>query len=70
MLYEILLELGSDSCICPFAVHLLATGCMLTTNDIMLPYKIVYLDSKIVTTIMQGCNYYMLDLLAPTLLVH
>ena len=29
-----------------FAVHLLATDCIMTTNVITLPYKIVYLDSK------------------------
>ena len=34
--------------------HLLATICKLTTNDIILPYKIVYLDSKTVTATMHG----------------
>ena len=39
------------------AVHLLATICMLTTNDITLPYKTVYLDSKIATATMHGCLF-------------
>ena len=32
-----------------FVVHLLATDCIVTTNVITLPYKIVYLDNKLVT---------------------
>ena len=39
-----------------FAAHLLATDCIVTTKVIIFPYKIVYLDSKIVTATMHGCN--------------
>ena len=38
------------------AVHLLATDCIVTTNCITLPYKIVYLDSKIVTATMHNMH--------------
>ena len=38
-----------------FAVHLLATDCSVTTNVVVMPYKIVYLDSKLVTATMDGC---------------
>ena len=41
-----------------FAVHLLATDCIVTTKVVTLPYKIVYLDSKTVTATMHDCNYY------------
>ena len=34
------------------AVYLLATDCIVT-----MPYKIVYLDSKLVTATMHGCYY-------------
>ena len=40
-----------------FALHLLATDCIVTTNVIIMPYKIVYSDSKLVTATMHGCNY-------------
>ena len=40
-----------------FVVHLLATDCIVTINVIILPYKIVYLDNKLVTATMHGCNY-------------
>ena len=39
------------------AVHLLATDCIVATNVITMPYKVVYLDSKLVTATMHGCNY-------------
>ena len=38
-------------------VHLLATDCIVTTDVIILPYKIVYLDNKLVAATMHGCNY-------------
>ena len=40
-----------------FPVHLLATDCIVTTNMIIMPYKVVYLDSKLVTAIAQ--HFYM-----------
>ena len=40
-----------------FAVHLLAADCIVTTNVIIMPYKVVYLDSKLVTATMHGCIY-------------
>ena len=40
-----------------FVVHLLATDCIMTINVITLPYKMVYLDNKLVTATMHGCNY-------------
>ena len=40
-------------------VHVLATDCIVTTNAITLPHKIVYLDNKLVTATMHGCNYNM-----------
>ena len=40
-----------------FAVHLLAMDSIVTTNYITLPYKIAYLDSKIVTATMHDCNH-------------
>ena len=42
-----------------FVVHLLATDCIVTTNVLTLPYKIVYLDNKLLTATMHGCNYNM-----------
>ena len=50
------------SCIA-LAVHLLAIDCIVTTKVIISPQKIVYLDSKIVTATMHGCNYNMLKFL-------
>ena len=44
------------------AVHLLATDCTVATNCITLPYKIVYLDSKMVAASMHGYNYNQLYL--------
>ena len=40
-------------------VHLLATYmyCIVTTNVIIMPYIIVYMDNKLVTATMHGCNY-------------
>ena len=40
--------------VCIHALHLLATDYIVTTN---VPYKIVYLDSKLVTATVHGCNY-------------
>ena len=42
---------------CIIAVHLLATDCVVTTSVIIIPYKIVYFDSKLVIATMHGCNY-------------
>ena len=45
------------TCIRTFVVHLLATDCIATTDVITLLYKIVYLDNKLATATMHGCNY-------------
>ena len=42
------------------AVHLLATDCIVTTNVIITPCKIEYLDSKLVPATMHGCYYNLL----------
>ena len=41
------------------AVHLLATTTNVTTNNIKVPYKMLYLDSKSVTCPFRACNYSM-----------
>ena len=45
-----------------FAVHLLATTTNVTTNNIKVPYKMLYLDSKSVTCPFRACNYNIQDL--------
>ena len=42
------------------AVHLLATTTNMTTNNIKVPYKMLYLDSKSVTCPFRACNYNLL----------